>query len=62
VNERKPLPLTAEQAGRLGQAFRLLQQGAAAEAMAIAVSVARQTPRSSDVQHYARQLDYGTWY
>jgi len=51
VNERKPLPLTAEQAGRLGQAFRLLQQGAAAEAMAIAVSVARQTPRSSDVEH-----------
>jgi Tfp pilus assembly protein PilF len=46
-----PHALTAAQAARLEKAFRLLQQGGAADALAIARGVAAEAPGAADAQH-----------
>ena len=43
--------LSPAQAQRLGQAFRMLQQGRAGEALTAAFAVAGEAPRSADAQH-----------
>jgi tetratricopeptide (TPR) repeat protein len=46
-----PQVLTAEQASRLEQAFRLLQQGRHADALPIALGLAGEAPKAPDAQH-----------
>jgi tetratricopeptide (TPR) repeat protein len=52
MNQGPPQALTAGQASRLNQGFRLLQQGKADEALSIALNITKQVPRSPDARHF----------
>src|SRR5690606_38969788 len=52
MNEGSPQALTAGQARRLNEAFSLLQQGKADDALSIAMNMTKQVRRSPDARHF----------
>jgi Tfp pilus assembly protein PilF len=51
MSDQSPDPLTAQQAARVTQAFRLLQRGEGGAALSIARRVVSEKPRSPDAHH-----------